>query len=176
QPHTLMSGWGGSRNVFESGTKEQIFADGFDNARTVEDDVEVVSAQAAWAWPGTSCGLASPRAVNPHRGPAGARRRELEEAFRPLSPTRSALVQAILRDRRRYVFRPMFSSLDRRLALCDYSPLIRDPEWMMDHGIWFGWTKSSLCSSNRHQRWRTKTSREPNGRKREEGSDRGHPP
>jgi len=44
-----MSGWGGSRNVFESGTKEQIFADGFDNARTVEDDVEVVSAQAAWA-------------------------------------------------------------------------------------------------------------------------------
>src|SRR6185437_1897269 len=49
QPHTLMSGWGGSRNVFESGTKEQIFADGFDNARTVEDDVEVVSAQAAWA-------------------------------------------------------------------------------------------------------------------------------
>jgi hypothetical protein len=43
-----------------------------------------------------------------------------------------------LRDHRRYVFRPMFSSLDRRLVLCDYSPLIRDPEWMMDHDIWFG--------------------------------------
>ena len=44
--------------------------------------------------PGMSCGLTSLWPVSPHRGSAGARPQEPEEASRPLSPTQSALVQA----------------------------------------------------------------------------------
>jgi hypothetical protein len=81
------------------------------------------------------------------------------------------------RDSRHQCLGRCFSSLDRRPPIVRLSLLIRDPERMMDHDIWFGWTKSNLCAfESAIKGGGAKTSREPNGRTREEGSDRSHPP